>query len=89
MENEKHPSKGVHDQVCLEDERLEQLIRDLGCTRESLDHQEELSRQADAAERARREKLARQARATAQREWIAIVLSIIALAASIAKQFLT
>ena len=34
MENKKHPSKGVHDQVCLEDERLEQLIRDLGCTRE-------------------------------------------------------
>ena len=89
MENKNHPAKGVHDRVCLEDEQLEQLIRDLGCTRESLNHQEKLSRQADAAERARREKLARRARATARREWIAIVLSIIALAASIAKQFLT
>ena len=40
-------SKEKRDQ--LQDERLEQLLCDFGCTQESLDHQEELSRQADAA----------------------------------------
>lgn len=69
----------------LQDERLEQLLRDFGCTRESLDHQEELSRQADAEERVRRERLARQAQATARREWIALGLSLLALVVNLIK----
>ena len=76
-------SKEKRDQ--LQDERLEQLLCDFGCTRESLDHQEELSRQADAAERARRERLARQARAAARREWSALGLSLLALAVNLIK----